>query len=720
MNLDAAASFLQIISPNEQEFHFAHFDDHKDRKNKALTGERYGTLQQWRGHLDKAEKAGCGVFFTVQRTDGRGRKASNIAEYRLIFAEWDNKGVPLPDWPILPHAVVESSPGKFHVYWRVSGLCADTFKSIMARMVAMGSDPAAKDAARVLRLPGTLHQKDPAAPFMVRLVENFDAPPYPVDEMLKAFPPVEQPKQPPPSKQPHPQGQQGAILSDLRDALAFLSSDAYADWIAVGLALKTLGDEGIDLWLEWSATSDKFDAQGALDKWASFSPTATGYQSIFAKARLAGWKNRSYAAAMNASAEFHHPPMAEASGGDVVSFDAEKNKRKKGRRQEDIKDPDGLLVDKFGKPISCASNCKRWIARTGRKLEKNDFTNELSIDRKPMSDAAIVKLLIDLQQSTSVNIRKEHLMDGIIALCDDNHYHPVREYLESCQWDGTERLDIMLDMVFGHQGQPYSNIMGRYWMISAVARIMGPGAKADYSLLLIGHKEGTGKSSFGEALVPDLKWFTDDVGGDLHSREAETGLFGKWIVEFAEGIRGDRAGKDTFKGFLTRKTGRVTLKYERFAADFDRQCVFYTTTNNPTPLDGFDEDRRQWPVSVNVAVDNRWVRENRDQLWGEALARFRRGEQYWLDRGLIEKIKKEVHERYEHTDALMDLVAQYINSVPEPIFMGHIMESLKVSGDKPKSIQMRIANCLRALGFEKGKMIKTGTDRDKIPWERKG
>ena len=380
--------------------------------------------------------------------------------------------------------------------------------------------------------------------------------------------------------------------------------------------------------------------------------------------------------------------------------------------------PGGLLLDRFGQPISCSMNAKSWLLQSGHHFEKNMFTQEFSIDRKPASDGAAIALLIEIQEKFRVNLRKEHCMDAMLNLCEKNPFHPVKEYLESCLWDGQDRLDEMLNFVFGHQRQPFSDIMGRYWMVSGVARIFDPGKKADYSLLLIGHEEGTGKSSFGDALVPEPKWFTDDVGGDLHSREAETGLFGKWIVEFAEGMRGDRAGKDTFKGFLTRKTGRVTLKYERFAADFDRQCIFYTTTNNPTPLDGFDEDRRQWPVSVRVAVDNAWVRENRDQLWGEAVVRFKRGEQYWIDRDLIAQIKAQVHEKFEHYDALIDLVAQYVSVTPEPIFVGHLMEWLKIGGDKSKSVQMRVAACLRKIGYAKGEQIKAGPDRDKIPWHR--
>jgi RecA-family ATPase len=80
-------------------------------------------------------------------------------------------------------------------------------------------------------------------------------------------------------------------LRDLRLALFATSADSYTHWVAMGLALKTIGAPGQDLWLEWSATSDKFDADQAETKWNGFQPTATGFGAVFAEAQRQGWQN---------------------------------------------------------------------------------------------------------------------------------------------------------------------------------------------------------------------------------------------------------------------------------------------------------------------------------------------------------------------------------------------------------------------------------------------
>lgn len=80
-------------------------------------------------------------------------------------------------------------------------------------------------------------------------------------------------------------------INDLRSALDFMPSDDRVQWVDVGLALKALGEQGRDLWLEWSEKSAKFDADDASNKWESFSPTKIGYQTVFHMAQGAGWVN---------------------------------------------------------------------------------------------------------------------------------------------------------------------------------------------------------------------------------------------------------------------------------------------------------------------------------------------------------------------------------------------------------------------------------------------
>lgn len=80
-------------------------------------------------------------------------------------------------------------------------------------------------------------------------------------------------------------------ITELRSALFHMRADDRGLWVAVGQALRELGDTGRGLWLDWSATSEKFDPKDAAKRWMGFDGQRTGYQAVFKKAQDAGWTN---------------------------------------------------------------------------------------------------------------------------------------------------------------------------------------------------------------------------------------------------------------------------------------------------------------------------------------------------------------------------------------------------------------------------------------------
>lgn len=87
-----------------------------------------------------------------------------------------------------------------------------------------------------------------------------------------------------------------STLEELRAAIEHISADPYSTWIAMGEALATLkstdfAHDARDIWLEWSATSEKFDEAEAESKWRSFKPRRTSHAAVFAEAQRCGWVN---------------------------------------------------------------------------------------------------------------------------------------------------------------------------------------------------------------------------------------------------------------------------------------------------------------------------------------------------------------------------------------------------------------------------------------------
>ena len=75
------------------------------------------------------------------------------------------------------------------------------------------------------------------------------------------------------------------LIMQLNSAFNAIPSDNRELWVNLGHAAKTLdedgGDEGKQLWLEWSTRSRKFDPEDAQNKWESFNPTSTSHEKIF-------------------------------------------------------------------------------------------------------------------------------------------------------------------------------------------------------------------------------------------------------------------------------------------------------------------------------------------------------------------------------------------------------------------------------------------------------
>ena len=245
---------------------------------------------------------------------------------------------------------------------------------------------------------------------------------------------------------------------------------------------------------------------------------------------------------------------------------------------------------------------------------------------RPWGEADDVRCAEWLQRH-EINVPPVVVGRSIIAVARNIRIHPVRDYLTSLVWDGTPRLDTWTVTHLGAEDTPLHRAMGALWMISAVARIMRPGVKADHMLILEG-PQGIKKSTALKVLASD-EWFTDELA-ELGSKDAAQQMRGVWIIEIAELDAISRAEVSRIKAFLTRTTDRYRPSYERYIVTIPRQCVFAGTVNPDTYLRDETGNRRFWPVrcgEINLAA----LERDRDQLWAEAVSRFNTGAPWWLE-----------------------------------------------------------------------------------------
>jgi len=146
-------------------------------------------------------------------------------------------------------------------------------------------------------------------------------------------------------------------------------------------------------------------------------------------------------------------------------------------------------------------------------------------------DADTSRLIVWLSNTYRIEPSKQKVQDAIIVAAQRSKYHPVRDYLESLQWDGTERLDCWMEDIYeANAGADYLQAVGRKFLIGAVARIMKPGCKMDNVLILEG-RQGLRKSTSLAILFGD--WFSD-APIPIGDKDAYQNIQGVWCSELAE------------------------------------------------------------------------------------------------------------------------------------------------------------------------------------------
>lgn len=254
---------------------------------------------------------------------------------------------------------------------------------------------------------------------------------------------------------------------------------------------------------------------------------------------------------------------------------------------------------------------------------------------------------------------RQKVQDAWSMVISRHAFHPVRDYLAGLVWDGADRLDTMLVRWMGAEDTPYVRAATRKWMTAAVARVMEPGCKFDQLLVLVG-AQGIGKSTLAYTLSQG--WFSDSLNG-MSGKEAFEALRGVWIVELAELAATRRSEEETIKNYITKRVDTYRPAYGRQVVDYPRQCVFYGTTNDPNIIKDRTGGRRYWPVEV-TGFDRgqlRGLEQEVDQLWAEAVARYRAGETRWMSEEGLYQAAQEAQAAYTLEDELTGIICEYLD-----------------------------------------------------------
>ena len=307
-------------------------------------------------------------------------------------------------------------------------------------------------------------------------------------------------------------------------------------------------------------------------------------------------------------------------------------------------------------------------ALAGRVAFDQMANNIVALDRLPWrsvqdgsqwvdSDDAALRYYLERKYGLS---GKDKIFDAVNVVAIQNAFHPVKDYLEGCTWDGVKRVETLLVDYMGAENSEYTRTVTRKVMAAAVARIYRPGCKFDHMLTLRG-AQGLGKSSFIGLLGG--KWFSDTLT-TVQGKEALEQIQGVWIMEVGELAGMRKAEVEAIKLFLSKRSDRFRPAYGRRLQEFPRQCIFIGSTNETQFLRDSTGNRRFWVVDTpHDPPKDFWAEltpETVQQVWAEAVAIYKAGEPLYLSKEM-EKIAREIQETYEEENPQVGIVAAYLD-----------------------------------------------------------
>jgi len=298
------------------------------------------------------------------------------------------------------------------------------------------------------------------------------------------------------------------------------------------------------------------------------------------------------------------------------------------------------------------------------------------------------------------------------------------DWLRGLVWDGIERIGSWLSRYCGAEESVAASMIGSKFLIGAVARGLRPGCRMDYMMVFEGD-QGTGKSTAVKVL--GAEWTAENLT-DFSSRDSMQVACTKWFVEVGELAAMRKSDLEVVKSFLTRTEDTYVPKYAKYPVTVQRSAVLIGNINPGENgyLTDITGNRRFWPVKVGT-IDTDGLRNDRAQLFAEAVICYQRGDPWWIENAEQRTLMAAEQDlRLEH-DEWEAIIARYLVEIPTVDRLGKVhweprvqplanttttniaVDALQIPhGMITRAAQTRIGIAMKRLGFDKKRVAVDG------------
>jgi len=368
---------------------------------------------------------------------------------------------------------------------------------------------------------------------------------------------------------------------------------------------------------------------------------------------------------------------------------------------------DNFATDKNDVPIANhQGNIRLAVRKLGIELRHDTFADRALIEGLDgfgphLDDAALTRLWLTIDERYRFRPHIEFFSKVIMDAVRNAAFHPVLDYLDALEWDGTPRLERWLSTYGGADDNEYTRAVGTLVTVAAVRRVRQPGVKFD-EMLTLESAQGTNKSSALRVMAVRDEWFVDDLPLNAEGKVVIERLAGRWIAEAGE-LKGMRKGDvEHLKAFLSRQEDTARMSYARLPVIVPRQCVIIGTTNSDRYLRDLTGNRRFWPVRVET-FDLDALRRDRDQLWAEAAKREAEGASIRLDPSLYAAAGAEQEAR-RVDDPFVESLSALLGDRAGKLRAADVWKLLGIpAGQQTQDQNARVGDAMRELGWNRTK-----------------
>lgn len=301
-NLNLTAAFIASLTGSpDTECDWRVIND----RNKGEQGiNMRGSLATLANQLIDYNNRGYGIFMTVNAMKPNGaRTLDNVDHIRAHVVDIDDTLISQDSYQravssaMPPHFAVQSSQGKFHLYWLVQPYIGNDFYTAQQRKLCQlyQGDPNVIDATRVMRVPGFMHNK--STPQLTTCWAIVNAPRYTSQQIADNLASVNVVEKVGNRKQLGDPDMQAPSLAWLNFALDSIDPNTFSreDWLGISAAYKQAGwalateQELLNHWQQWCARYTGNDSKENLKLWNSIKDSEVGWARFRRVTNVDGW-----------------------------------------------------------------------------------------------------------------------------------------------------------------------------------------------------------------------------------------------------------------------------------------------------------------------------------------------------------------------------------------------------------------------------------------------